>query len=50
MTKVICERRDCKFWVDGECSKEKIEIEERTVTPNEEVALCRTYEMTAGVC
>jgi len=50
MTRVICERRDCKHWVDGECAQEKIEIKERTIPPNEELAFCKTYEMVAGVC
>jgi hypothetical protein len=50
MTKVLCERRDCKHWVDGECSQKKIEIKERTFPPDEEIAVCKTYEMVAGVC
>ncbi|MGB9134068.1 MAG: DUF1540 domain-containing protein [Candidatus Bathyarchaeia archaeon] len=50
MTKVVCERRDCKHWVDGECSQKKIEIKERTLTPDEELAVCKTYAAVAGVC
>lgn len=50
MTKVICERRDCEHWVEGECSQEKIEIKEKTISPNEEVAFCETYKMVAGAC
>lgn len=50
MTKVVCERRDCKHWVDGVCSQEKIEVKERTVTPTEELAVCKTYVVIAGVC
>jgi hypothetical protein len=50
MTKVVCERRDCKHCVDGECSLEIIEVREKTVPPNEELAVCRTYEAVAGVC
>lgn len=50
VTRVMCERRDCKHWVDGECSQNKIEITERTILPDEEIAVCKTYEMAAGVC
>jgi hypothetical protein len=50
MTQVMCDRRDCKHWVDGECSKEKIQVIERTVTQDEEIAICSTYEMVAGLC
>jgi len=50
LTKVMCERRDCKNWVDGECSQKIIEIQERTVPPDEEIAICKTYAMVAGVC
>jgi len=50
MTKVICERRDCKHWVDGECSQKKIEIKERTFPPDEEIAVCKTYKMLVGIC
>ena len=50
MTKVVCDRRDCKHWVDGECSKEEIAVKERTVSADEEIAVCSTYEMVAGLC
>lgn len=50
MTKVICERRDCQDWVDGECAKEEITVKERTVPPEEEAAVCSTYKVVAGVC
>ena len=50
MTEVMCERRDCKYWVDGECSQKRIEVKERTFPPDEEIAVCKTYEMVAGVC
>jgi hypothetical protein len=50
MTKVVCERRDCMHWVDGECSEKKIEVKERTATPTEELAVCMTYTVVAGVC
>lgn len=50
MTKVNCERRDCKHWVDNECSQAEIEVKERTVPPDEEIAICKTYKMLAGVC
>jgi hypothetical protein len=50
VTKVVCERQDCKHWVDGECSQNRIEIKERTIPPDEEIALCQTYEAVSGVC
>ncbi|UCB61449.1 MAG: hypothetical protein JSW72_05240 [Candidatus Bathyarchaeota archaeon] len=50
MTKVICERGDCKHCVDGECSQNTIEVKERTFPPEEEIAVCKTYEMVSGVC
>jgi hypothetical protein len=50
MTKVICERGDCKHWVDGECSKKEIKVTERTIQPEEELAVCNSYEIVAGVC
>lgn len=50
MAKVVCERRDCKHWVEGECSKEEIEVKERTISPDEELAVCSSYEIVAGVC
>jgi hypothetical protein len=50
LTKISCERRDCKHCVDGECSRGKIEIKERTVPPDEEIAVCNTFEIVAGVC
>ncbi|UCH32190.1 MAG: hypothetical protein JSV05_02030 [Candidatus Bathyarchaeota archaeon] len=50
MTKIICERRDCKYCVDSECSQNKIEIEERTYPPDEEIAVCKTFKVIAGVC
>ena len=50
MTKVVCERRDCKHFVDGECSRKQIIVIERTLSSDEEIALCKTYEMIAGVC
>lgn len=49
MTKIICDRRDCENWVDGECSKEEIKVEERTI-PAEELAVCATYKMVAAFC
>ena len=49
LTKVNCGRRDCKHWVDGECSKEEIRVEERT-TSAEELAVCVSYEMVAAFC
>jgi hypothetical protein len=49
LTQIICNRRDCKNWVDGECSKEEIKVEERT-TSEEEFAVCTTYEMVAAFC
>ena len=48
LTKIICDRRDCKNWVDGECSKEEVKVEERTIS--DEVAICATYEMVAAFC
>jgi len=50
MTKVSCDRQDCKHWVSGECSKEAIEIAERTIPPNEEIAYCKNYEIVKGTC
>ncbi|UCE16040.1 MAG: hypothetical protein JSV12_09375 [Candidatus Bathyarchaeota archaeon] len=50
MTKVICERRDCKHWIDSECSRKEIEVKEKTVSLEEEIAVCSTYEILAGVC
>jgi hypothetical protein len=49
LTKIICDRRDCKNWVDGECSKEEVKVEERTIS-DEELAICATYEMVAAFC
>ncbi len=49
MTKVICERRDCQNWVDGECAKEEITVKEKTL-PLEEAAVCSTYKAVTGVC
>jgi hypothetical protein len=49
LTKIICDRRDCKHWVDGECSKEEIKVEERTAS-EEELAVCVTYEIVAAFC
>jgi hypothetical protein len=36
--------------VDGECSKKEIEVKEKTLSSKEELAICSTYEMVAGVC
>jgi hypothetical protein len=36
--------------VEGECSKEEIEVKERTISPDEELAVCSSYEIVAGVC
>ena len=49
MVKVNCDRRDCKNWVDSECSREQIRIEERT-TSAEELAVCVNYDMVAAFC
>ena len=50
MTKVLCERMDCKHYVDGECAKKEIKIKERTIPPKEEVAICSAYEIVAAFC
>ena len=50
VTKVLCERMDCKHWVDGECAKKEIEVKERTIPPDEEVAVCSAYEIVAAFC
>ena len=50
LTKVICERMDCKHWVDGECAKKEIEVKERMIPPEEEVAVCNAYEIIAAFC
>ncbi|UCD96499.1 MAG: DUF1540 domain-containing protein [Candidatus Bathyarchaeota archaeon] len=50
MTKITCERRDCKHWVDDECSLQKIVVKERTISDDEEVAVCSTFEIVTGVC
>jgi len=39
-----------KFTADNYLNEIPIEIEERTITPDEEVALCKTYKMVTGVC
>jgi len=36
--------------MDGECSKKEIEVKERTISLEEEIAVCTTYELLAGVC
>ena len=50
LTKINCKRRDCKHWIDGECSKKEIEVIERTIPPEEEIAVCKAYEKMVGVC
>ena len=50
VTKVLCERMDCKHWVDGECAKKEIKIKERTIPPEEEIAVCSAYEKVAAFC
>jgi hypothetical protein len=50
VTKVDCDRQDCKHWVDNECSLKKIKIREKTLPSEEEIAICETYEMFAGAC
>jgi hypothetical protein len=50
VTKVLCERMECKRWVDGECAKKEIEVKERTIPPDEEVAVCSAYETVAAFC
>jgi hypothetical protein len=50
VTKVLCERMDCKHWVNGECAKKEIEVKERTIPPDEEVAVCSAYEIVAAFC
>jgi hypothetical protein len=50
VTKVLCERMDCKHWVDGECDKKEIEVKERAIPPDEEVAICSAYEIVAAFC
>jgi hypothetical protein len=50
VTKVLCERMDCKHWVDGECAKKEIEVKERTIPPDEEVAVCSAYKIVAAFC
>jgi hypothetical protein len=41
---------DCKHWVDGECANKEIEIKERTINPNEELAICSNYKIVAAFC
>jgi hypothetical protein len=41
---------DCKHWVDGECAKEEIAIKERTISSEEEIAVCSAYEIVAAFC
>ena len=50
MIKVLCERMDCKHWVDGECAKKEIEIKERTIPQEEEIAVCSAYKIVAAFC
>jgi hypothetical protein len=49
LTKIVCDRRDCKHWVDGECSMKEVKVEEHTAS-EEELAVCVTYEMVAAFC
>ena len=50
MTNVLCERMDCKRWWTGNAQKNEIKIKERTIPPEEEVAVCSAYEIVAAFC
>ena len=49
LTKIVCDRRDCKHWFYGECSTEEVKVEEYTAS-EEELAVWVTYEMAAAFC
>ena len=50
MTKVLCERMDCKHWIDGECGLEQIKIKERTISADDELAICSNYKILPAYC
>jgi hypothetical protein len=50
MTKVLCERMDCKHWIDSECGLEKIKIKERTISADDELAVCSNYKILPAYC
>jgi hypothetical protein len=50
MTKVLCGRMDCKHWIDGECANEVIQIKEKTISPDVELAICSNYKIIPAFC
>jgi len=46
----LCERMDCKHWIDGECVNVTIQIKERTISEDQELAVCSNYEIIPAFC